>query len=244
MTKATHKHARRPLESIREEDANLRTIPEDILRLRPSAVYVVASCNRARTAEPIVRQLLDFGFERNELVLVSNRVHTLRPYPDEEPVEVVDSLRVAEESGGVLGVVTGACFGALLGLLCVSVIDRFEGQYALGVLVGGVVGALLGIALGRMGARMIRRRPDALYDEQLEDDQILLGVGIAEVAYEARADAAARILRDGGLKPNLLRGEEPPTPAELASESKDRGTSSKAASVAPSDGRTSSSAAT
>jgi uncharacterized protein YcfJ len=206
-------YLRRLLGAFSDNTSNPRTVPEDLLRLRPAATYVLAPCNRARTAESVARKLLDFGFERSELVLVSNRVHTLRPYPDEDALEVVDSLRVAKQSGWVAGVATGACFGALLGVLCAGVTVRTPTAYAVGALVGGLLGVVIGATLGRRGAAALRRRPDAIYDEQLTDDQILLGVGLGDDAPQGRLEDAVRILKDAGLQPRMVRGEDEPTSA-------------------------------
>jgi uncharacterized protein YcfJ len=208
VTTALTSYVRRLLGAFSDTTPNPRTVPEDLLRLRPATAYVIAPCNRTGTAESVARKLLDFGFERSELVLVSNRVHTLRPYPDQDTLEVVDSLRVARQSGSVAGVATGACFGALFGILLAGVTLRTTGAYAVGAFAGGLLGAAIGVALGRSWAGWLRRRPDAIYDEQLDDDQILIGVGIGERAPEGRADDAVRLLKEAGLEPRLVSGED------------------------------------
>lgn len=208
MTQSSTSYVRRLLGAFSDTTSNPRTMPEDLLRLRPATAYVIAPCNRVGTAEAVARKLLDFGFERSELVLVSNRVHTLRPYPDEDTLEVVDSLRVARQSGWVAGVATGACFGALLGVLWAGLTLRTTGAYAAGAFTGGLLGAVVGALLGRSWAGLLRRRPDAIYDEQLNDDQILIGVGIGDEAPAGRADDALRLLKDAGLEPRVVSGED------------------------------------
>jgi hypothetical protein len=203
-------YLRRLIGEFSERTSNPRSEPEDLLRLRPAIGYVLAPCNRARTAESVARNLLDSGFDRNELVLVSNRVHTLHPYPDQDALEVVGSLRAARQSGWVGGVWTGACFGALAGVLWAGLTVRTPTAYAAGALVGGLVGLAAGATLGRAWAKALRRKPDAIYDEQLRDDQILLGVGISDEAPAARVDEAIRILQEAGLDPRLVRGEDDP----------------------------------
>lgn len=213
MTGTSNSYVHRLLSAFRDTTPNPRTVPEDLFRLRPAIAYVLAPCNRARTAESTARKLLDSGFERSELVLVSNRVHTLRPYPDEDSLEVVDSLRVARQSGGVAGVATGAGFGALFGVLYAGLSVQTPAAYATGALVGGLLGIALGATLGRSWAAKLRRRPDAIYDEQLTDDQILIGVGVGGEAPDGRLDDAMRILKEAGLEPRLVRGEDASSPS-------------------------------
>jgi hypothetical protein len=212
VTGAFTSYLRRLLGAFSDATSNSRTEPEDLLRLRPASAYVVAPCNRARTAESVARKLLEAGFDRSELVLVSNRVHTLHPYPDQDALEVVGSLRAARQSGGVAGLVTGACFGALLGILYAGVMVRTPSSYAYGAFVGGLVGIVAGALLGRFWAAALRRRPDALYDEQLADDQILIGVGVGD-GTPGRADDAFRLMKEAGLDPRRVRGEDAAAPA-------------------------------
>ena len=213
MTGSNTSYASRLLGAFSDTTSNARTMPEDLLRLRDASAYVLAPCNRAGIAESVVRQLLDLGFDRDDLVLVSNRVHTLRPYPDQDSFEVVDSLRVAKQSGWVAGVATGAAFGALLGILWAGLTVRTTGAYAIGALGGGLLGVVVGATFGRLLAGKLRRRPDAIYDEQLEDDQILIGVGISDDSPEGRADAALRIMQDAGLEARVVAGEDAPAAA-------------------------------
>lgn len=203
-------YLRRMAGEFSERTSNHRAEPDDLLRLRPAVSYVVAPCDRARSAESVARRLLESGYDRNELVLVSNRVHTLRPFPEEEPLEVVGSLRAARRSGWVGGLWTGACFGALLGVLWAGLTARTPESYAWGALIGGVAGVVLGAAAGRAWAAKLRRRPDAHYDQALRDDQVLIGVGLRATDP---AEPAIRILTEAGLTPRVLRGEDEPDPS-------------------------------
>lgn len=211
MTGPNTSYTRRLLDAFSDNTSNERTMPQDLLRLRPAIAYVLAPCNRASTAESVTRKLLDSGFEREDLVLVSNRVHTLRPYPDEDTLEVVGSLRVAKQSGWVAGVATGACFGALFGILWAGLTVRTTGAFAIGAFGGGLLGIVVGATLGRLVAGKLRRRPDAIYDQQLDDDQILIGVGIDEEGPDGRAGDALRLMQEAGLEAKLFTGEDAPT---------------------------------
>jgi hypothetical protein len=190
-----------------QDSSNPRTVPEDILRLRPAFGYVVAPCDSTDQAELGVRSLLDAGFAHDELVLVSNRVHTLRPYPDQDALEVPDSTRLARQGGWTSGIVTGACFGALLGLLFSVLTNEGQLAYALGVLVGGLVGAAFGAFVGRWGAGLMRRRPDSMYDHELRDDQILIGVAVDGDDAQRDSDSAHQLLSRAGLQPRMIAGE-------------------------------------
>ena len=75
VTQSSTSYVRRLLGAFSDTTSNPRTMPEDLLRLRPATAYVIAPCNRVGTAEAVARKLLDFGFERSELVLVLSLIH-------------------------------------------------------------------------------------------------------------------------------------------------------------------------
>ena len=65
-----------------------RQIPEDLRQNRYRHGYVVTVCDGSETAATSAQALVDAGFSREELVLVSSKVHSLQAgWPGEDSLE-------------------------------------------------------------------------------------------------------------------------------------------------------------
>lgn len=183
---------------------NPRAVPHDLRQLAESASYVVASTSSEATAENAVRELAAAGFTDPELVLVSDRVDTLRPFEDRDAIEVSNPISTARASGKVAGGATGAGFGALIalaiGFLGSAPLESFGLFVALGALIGAVVGFFAGQAL----VSRMSRKPVKMFESMVADGAILVGVGFPEDVEAERVRVATTALTAAGLEPKRI----------------------------------------
>lgn len=176
-----------------------RQIPEDMRMYRYRHGYVVTTCQNKAAAERAAQALVDAGFQREELVLVSHDVDALNAgWPGEDTLEVFDPASISNQTIEVASSVTFGTAGALFGTL----IAYFAGVTADGtwlwVLTGCVLGGVLGALLGRVGHRLLGRRPARFYDTELSGEQVLVGIGLRDRKDDAsRARARTALQRAG-----------------------------------------------
>lgn len=183
---------------------NPRAIPADLKKLGDSEGYIVAACRRQAGAEKALVELTKAGFDRDEIVLISKRVGTLRPNERGDAFEVRNPASEASYTGsfagGVVGLATGASFGLILSFLV------FDGTMAraIAVALGAVILAVLGTFVGAAIALKMRRAPATYFDENLDSDQILVGVNVGTSDVVKRRDKAIKAIQDAGLVPQFV----------------------------------------
>lgn len=177
-----------------------RQIPEDLRMYRFRHGYVVTTCPDRASAERAAQALADAGFQREELVLVSHDVDALDTcWPGEDTLEVSDPASMAKQTVEVATGVTAGTAGALFGIMVAFFVGvAADGTWAW-VFAGSALGGVLGAVLGRLGYRLLGRRPARFYDTQLSGQQVLVGIGLRDRHDDASRARARTALEGLGL---------------------------------------------
>jgi hypothetical protein len=176
-----------------------RQVPEDMRMYRYRHGYVVTTCQDKASAERAAQALVDAGFQREELVLISHDVDALDAgWPGEDSLEVFDPASVSHLTIEVASGVTFGTAGALLGVMSAYFVGVTAAGTWLWVLTGCALGGVLGALLGRLGHRLFGRRPARFYDTQLSGEQVLVGIGLRDRRDDAARARAREVLQKLG----------------------------------------------
>jgi uncharacterized SAM-binding protein YcdF (DUF218 family) len=181
-----------------------RAVPQDLQARQFDHEYVVATTRDEEGARAAANALEASGFSADEIIVVSDRVDTLRLGDDDHVLEVDHPERTARGLGRVAGGLSGAGFGAAIGLAAMYVGTAASSLFSIGVVVGGLIGAVAGVLIGQWMASRLSRRPAHMFDALTRDGSILVGVGFAKGAEASRIQAATSALRGLQLNPRTL----------------------------------------
>lgn len=156
-----------------------RQIPEDMRQYRYHHGYVVTTCDGKAQAEVVAQALVDAGFEREELILVSHDVDELEAgWHGEDTLEVHNPESLDRPIARFAGAATGAVIGALAGVTAAYLSGRQAADFGIWALAGLLLGLGLGAVIGVVLFRHFLRRPAAFYDGKLSGEQVLVGIGL------------------------------------------------------------------
>lgn len=156
-----------------------RQVPEDLRQYRYHHGYVVAMCSGKARAEVAAQALVDAGFEREALILISHDIDELEAgWHGEDSLEVHNPESLDRPIARFAGATMGAAAGGLVGLSIAFLSGRDPGVFGVWSAAGLVLGAVFGGLIGVLAYRYFRRRPAAFYDLVLAGEQVLVGVGL------------------------------------------------------------------
>lgn len=156
-----------------------RQVPEDLRQYHFRHGYVLTACEGKQQAEVAAQALVDAGFQREELILVSHDVDVLDAgWPGEDSPEVHNPASMNRSTARFAGGANGALFGALFGVAGAYLARGYSASFGLGAASGLALGGIAGAVIGLCGYRLLGRKPAAFYDGMLSGEQVLVGVGL------------------------------------------------------------------